>query len=169
MAASLNQRGYPLVTDDVCAIDVSGTPLVHPDGRLLKLWSQAIEALELGGRQGAHVRASLSKHFVEPTGVSNEPLEIGAIYVLTEANPTCERGIRRASLVECGTLLHRNAYRPTLIARLGQEALYFRGVAQIAASGCIFRLVRRQDFAELPGVVTELERHWKDTGLVASD
>jgi serine kinase of HPr protein (carbohydrate metabolism regulator) len=34
VAAALVQRGYPLVTDDVCAVSPSGTaaPVVHPDG-----------------------------------------------------------------------------------------------------------------------------------------
>ena len=35
MAAALAQRGFPLVTEDVCAIAAinSGTPVVHSDGR----------------------------------------------------------------------------------------------------------------------------------------
>ena len=45
LAAALAQRGYRLITDDFCTVTVTaaGTPVIHPDGRQLKLWAQAIE------------------------------------------------------------------------------------------------------------------------------
>lgn len=60
-------RGFPLVSEDVCVVTAtdSGTPPVHPDGRQLKLWAQSINKLDLGGRRGERVRASLEKFYVD--------------------------------------------------------------------------------------------------------
>ncbi len=63
LAAALAQRGYPLVTDDFCTLtaDGQGAPLVHPDGRQLKLWAQAIDRLDLAQQRGERVRAQPGK------------------------------------------------------------------------------------------------------------
>ena len=68
LAAALAQRGYPLVTDDFCTltVDGAGAPLVHPDGRQLKLWAQAIDRLDLAQQRGERVRDCLEKYYVEP-------------------------------------------------------------------------------------------------------
>lgn len=68
LAAALVQRGYRLITDDVCAITLSDAapPLVHPDGRQLKLWAQAIEKLELDEIRRDRIRGCLEKFYVEP-------------------------------------------------------------------------------------------------------
>jgi hypothetical protein len=67
LAAALAQRGYRLLTDDVAiTLDLDATPIVHPDGRQLKLWAQAIEKLELAGSRRNPVRRSLKKFYVEP-------------------------------------------------------------------------------------------------------
>ncbi len=95
LAAALAQRGYPLVTDDVCTITANGAgaPLVHPDGRQLKLWAQAIERLDLAQQRGERVRKSLEKFYVEPSDVFTEPLALGAVYALREARPPHQAGI----------------------------------------------------------------------------
>ena len=80
LAAALAQRGFPLVTDDLCAITLTAgaAPMVQPDGRHLKLWAQAIEKLDLAERRGAAVRNKLEKFFVEPAAALAEPLPLGA-------------------------------------------------------------------------------------------
>ena len=54
LAAALAQRGYPLVTDDVCTLSIgeAGAPVVYPDGRQLKFWAQAIRRRERTDRSG---------------------------------------------------------------------------------------------------------------------
>lgn len=167
LAAALAQRGYPLVTDDLCTLtlDGSGAPLVHPDGRQLKLWAQAIERLDLAQQRGERVRQSLEKFYVEPREVFTEPLALGAVYALREARPPHKPGIERPNVVDAALLLRRNAYRPLLVRRMDQKANYFHAATTIANVAGIFHLTRVLDFAKMPEVIAWLEAHWLDLRL----
>ncbi len=167
LAAALGERGYPLVTDDVCAITFGDTdsPVVHSDGRQLKLWAQAIEHLELQERRGARVRSRLEKFYVEPSDAFSETLPLGAVYALREARPPHAPGIDRPSAADAAMVLRRNAYRPLLVRRMQQRAQYFHAATAIANVAGIFHLTRPLDFAAMPTVIERLQRHWRETGL----
>jgi hypothetical protein len=167
LAAALAQRGYPLVTDDFCTLTIDGraAPLVHPDGRQLKLWAQAIDRLELTQNRGEPVRRSLEKFYVRPRQALAEPLALGAVYALREARPPHASGIDRPNVVDAALLLRRNAYRPLLVRRLGQRANYFHAATAIANAAGIFYLTRALDFAKMPEVIGSLERHWSELRL----
>lgn len=168
LAAALTQRGFPLMTDDVCAITVTdaGTPMVHPDGRQLKLWAQAIERLDLAGSRGDRVRSRLEKFYVAPDAAFTEPLPLGAIYALREARPPHAAGIERPNVVDAALVLRRNAYRPLLVNRMGQKENYFHAATTIANVAGIFHLTRTFNFAAMPEVVAGLQQHWLEIGLM---
>jgi hypothetical protein len=168
LAAALAQRGYPLVTDDFCTLTAEGpgAPLVHPDGRQLKLWAQAIDRLDLAQQRGERVRASLEKFYVEPSEVFTEPLPLGAVYVLREARPPHKPGVARPNVVDAALLLRRNAYRPLMVRRMDQKANYFRAATTIANVAGIFFLTRALDFAKMPDVIATLEAPWLDLRLM---
>lgn len=167
LAAALAQRGYSLITDDFCAVTVTdaGIPVVHPDGRQLKLWAQAINKLDLKNRSGARVRSRLEKFYVDPGETQSEALPLGALYALREALPPLAPGIERPNIVDAALTLRRMAYRPRLVMRMGQRANYFHAAAVIANSAGIYYLTRALDFAAMPDVIARLERHWLDIGL----
>jgi len=168
LAAALVQRGYPLVTDDVCAISVNGAAplMVHPDGCNLKLWANSIDKLALAEQRGERVRNRLEKFYVRPAEASRTPLPLGAVYVLREARPPHSPGIERPNVVDAALVLRRNAYRPLLVRRMEQKTTYFRAATTIANMAGIFHLNRALDFAVMPDVLGWLERHWRDTGLM---
>jgi hypothetical protein len=167
LAAALTQRGYPLITDDLCAITVTdaGTPMAHPDGRHLKLWAQAIEKLDLNENRGARVRSCLEKFYVEPEEVYSDALPLGTVYALREVQPPHAPGIERPNVVDAALAFRRNAYRPMLVSRMEQKAHYFQVAATVANKGGIFFLTRALDFTVMPEVVSWLEHHWADIGL----
>lgn len=168
LAAALAQRGYPLVTDDFCTLtaEAAGAPLVHPDGRQLKLWAQAIDRLDLAQQRGERVRQNLEKFYVEPSEVFTEPLPLGAVYALREARPPHKPGIERPNVVDAALLLRRNAYRPLLVRRMNQKATYFHAATTIANVAGIFYLTRALDFAKMADVIAMLDAHWLDLRLV---
>ena len=163
LAAALAHRGYPVVADDVCGLSLhDDVPTVHPDGRQLKLWTQAITRLELGQRQGTRVRRKFEKFFVQPHNVITDPLPLGALYILREARPPHAAGISQPNVVDATMLLRRNAYRPRLVRQFDQKASYFRAAACIADASGIYHLTRPLDFAVMPDVIAALESHWQD-------
>jgi hypothetical protein len=169
LAAALANRGYPVVADDVCGLSLHGdVPTVHPDGRQLKLWTQAITRLELAERRGERVRRKLEKFFVEPHEVSTEPLPLGALYFLREARPPHAAGISQPNVVDAALLLRRGAYRPLLVRKFAQRAAYFHAAARVANTAGIYHLTRALDFAAMPDVITWLGHHWQDIGLTES-
>jgi len=167
LAAALVQRGYPLVTDDFCVVSLGtdGRPMINPDGRLPKLWAQAITRLDLGDRQGRPVRGRLAKFYIEQTTApaQAEPLPAGPVYALREARGAHRPGIERPNVVDAALLLRQNAYRPRLIAKMDQGPLYFRVAAAVANSGGVFFLTRPMDFAAMAATIDRLERHWDQT------
>ena len=167
LAAALSRRGYRLITDDFCTVTVTaaGTPVVHPDGRQLKLWAQAIEKLDLEESRGERVRSKLEKFYVDPGEAHLEALPLGAVYALREARPPLAPGIERPNVANAALLLRRNAYRPRLVTHLNQKVLYFHAAATIANKAGIFHLNRKLDFAAMPEVILSLERHWREIGL----
>lgn len=167
LAAALAQRGYPLMTDDVCAIAVTGNglPMVHPDGRQLKLWANSIEQLDLAERRGERVRHRLEKFFVEPHAAFSEALPLGAVYALREARPPFAAGIERPNVVDAALILRRSAYRPMIVTRMDQRANYFHAATAIANVAGVFHLTRALAFANMPTVLGWLEQHWLESGL----
>lgn len=163
LAAALVAAGHELLADDFCGISIAagGVPFVYPDGRQLKLWENAIARLSLDDRRRAPVRARLRKYYVEPHAAIAEALPIAAVYMLREARPPHVPGIAPANLVDGALMIQRNAYRPAMIARMGQAALYFQGATAIARHAGVFTLTREMDFAGLAAVVEGLETHWR--------
>ena len=169
LAAALAHRGYPVVADDVCGLSLhDDVPTVHPDGRQLKLWTQAITRLELGQRQGTRVRRKFEKFFVQPHNVITDPLPLGALYILREARPPHAAGISQPNVVDATMLLRRNAYRPRLVRQFDQKASYFRAAACIADTSGIYHLTRPMDFSVMPNVIAALEDHWQRLGMSES-
>jgi HPr Serine kinase C-terminal domain len=168
LAAALTQRGYPLITDDLCVITVTGTgaPMAHPDGRQLKLWAQTIEELDLKENRGVRVRGCLEKFYVKPGEAYTDTLPLGTVYVLREAQPPHMPGIERPNVVDAARVFWRNAYHPMLVSRMGQKAHYFQASTTVADKAGIFLLTRALDFSAMPEVVSWLERHWWDIGLM---
>ncbi len=171
MAAALGPLGYPLISDDLCSttIQEDGQPVVQPDGRLLKLWSHALDRLEMNEARADPVRHRLEKFYVEPKQYFAAPAPVAAIYALREARPPDSPGIIPLALADTAICLRRNAYRPFLVRRMGQKAIYFHGIAAICDKAKVFDLVRPLDFEKMPEVIQWLEASWRDLGLLEAE
>ena len=170
LAGALWQRGYPLISDDLSVLSLleNGSVHVYSDGRRLKLWSQAIVALSLQEWQGAPVRQALRKFYLTPDGCTGSPVEVGAVYTLMEARPPLQTGIWPANFVAAAQIALRSAYRPRLVGKMGQSAMYLAAGAALANSAKVANLVRPLRFEAMDETIAGLERHWHEMGLVDS-
>ena len=160
LAAALAQRGYPLVTDDFCTLtaDGAGAPLVHPDGRQLKLWAQAIERLDLAQQRGERVRAKpgeilrrAERGFHRAAGARRGLCVARGAAAARAGDRTAERGRR-------GAVAAAQRLSALLVRRMDQKANYFHAATTIANVAGIFHLTRALDFAKMPDVIASLER-----------
>ena len=169
LAASLNQLGYPFVSDDVCGVEFhSGAPVVLPDGGMLKLWSDIIARFGIPERRGRAIRQHLEKYYVEPqiTAIDRD-LVIAAVYVLRQVGPHAPApGVTRLGRADASVLLRRNAYRPTLIRETAREAAYFGWSSALQKHSSICALTRPFELAAMPRVIGWLEDHWRTLGLL---
>jgi hypothetical protein len=165
LAAALGRRGYPMICDDLCAIDPAapGGPRALADAATLKLWALAIQSLDL--EAGSPLRAGLRKHHVLPPGGAITAAPVRAIYVLREARPTTPAGMGRANVVDQAILVRRSAFRSMVMRALGQKAAYFAVTARLAAAAGVFTFTRPFGFEQMDGVLDELEGHWAEIGL----
>lgn len=166
LAVALGQRGYPLVADDICALDFEAAdpPRVWPDGGRQQLWSEAIDGLGLA-RQSP-VRSTLQKYYVEPAERVDQPAPMGALYVLRDARPPHAPGIERPNIVDAALLVRGSAYRPRLIDPRGQAGDYFSAAADIGRAAGVFHLTRCLELAQMDEVVGWLLAHWTQLGLL---
>lgn len=168
LAAALNRRGYPCVSDDVCGIDFSsGAPVVLSDGRMLKLWSDTVSHLEMSERQGPAIRSHLSKYYIEPESTAlDRRLAVAAVYVLRVAGPERKAGVSRLGNADAAVLLRRNAYRPSVIKKIGLEGAYLGWSSGLQRHAGVFSLTRPFDLAAMSDVIGWLEDHWRALGIL---
>jgi len=167
IAAALGRRGYPLLSDHLCTIDLrnTNTPFVEPDQHRLALWGDAIRHFELADRKGFALRPILDKFYIEPDLMCSESLQLGAVYTLRETRPPVCDGIERPNLIDTTLLLYQSAYHPQMVIALRHQSLYFLSAAKIAAAAGGFYLSRPRDFTSLDTVIGWLEEHWRAIGL----
>jgi hypothetical protein len=167
LAAALSMRGFPLLSDDVCAIgfDGGGNPYVQTDSRQLKLADDAIASFGLDRRRGPAVLKNMAKYYVEPAvGTDAAELPIGRIYILRRREVS-QSGIDTPVSAEVLRLLQRNAYRPGIVKRTGQAPRYFAAAAKIVRKAGVYGLTAPRDLARVPETLDLLQRHWTKNGL----
>jgi hypothetical protein len=165
LAAALGLRGYRMICDDLCAIDLAppGGPRALADATSLKLWAQATGRLDL--EAGLPVRAALQKHHVAPPAGRIAAAPLRAIYFLQEARPPDAAGIARPNVVDLALLVRRSAFRPNVVRALDQRAVYFAAAAQLASAAGVFTFNRKLGFELMDGGLDMLEAHWTEIGL----
>lgn len=144
LVASLMREGYPLITDDVCAIrfDNEENPLVQPGYPQVKLWTDAI--LRLGDQPENHrkLREQIEKYGLQAGAFFvNKEVRAGKVFILSTKNAG-EHSLEEIKGVEKFTALRNNTYRFQFIDGLGITSEHFRLSGLLAGHCRIFRLVR---------------------------
>jgi len=170
LAASLTNRGLRVVSDDLSRIefDANGRPIVFPDGRMLKLWNDSLEYLSLSDSRDEAVRTGVPKFFVHAQERhSNEALQVGAVYILSEAAESSGTTIIKPDLIRSIRLLRDNAYGRSLLGEMNMEERFFRNTVRMLSCVDVFCLVRPLAFSATELAVDALRAHWIEAGLVS--
>lgn len=161
MAAALQQRGHKVLSDDLCALEISSSGVtMHSDGRKLKLWDEVIDSFGIDDRKGERVQQGFDKFFVE-AGIDFEAhAPVRAVFELIKASGGSSPRVVKVAAAEAAALVRRNAYRPFLVEKLNDEALYFEAAACLLRCSTVCRLERAHRFDQIGEVIDALQRHW---------
>lgn len=89
LAATLYQRGYQLLADDICAVHLNpnGAPIVAPGYPRLKLWADTLAHFGMSPDGLQRIRPELEKYYIPiDDAFCYHPQPLAAVYVLAVAN-----------------------------------------------------------------------------------
>ena len=142
LACAFHRKGYPVLTDDLCAISTGGSLLVAPGNPFLMLWADAIQGLEFGLDRPAlrPARPNIEKYVLPlRDGFATEAAPLHAVYILEPSNsllqgPTPIKGLAKIEA------LTRNTYRPRFVEQMSHEGNYLRQIAEVASRARVGRI-----------------------------
>lgn len=127
LAGAFCERGYPVLTDDICALSsVAGeVPMILPGFAQIKLWADAARKLKKDPSSLQRIRNNLEKYRLPVHDAFHaDPVPLDRIYVLSSSNfdrfeidPIC-------GLDKLKTLL-KNTYRFRFSEGLGKKLQHF--------------------------------------------
>jgi hypothetical protein len=158
VAAAFHQKGYPVLADELCAIDTRGAPHVFCGAPALLLWADGLRSLGLESSQLRPVRPQFTK-FVFPLGdaFATEPVPLRAIYILEVANAgiSAPKAVKGMEKIE---VLAHNGYRPHFVAQMALEGSLLQPLATVARTVPVARVDRPRGSFPVSELVDLLER-----------
>lgn len=143
LAAAFVHRGYPLVSDDVIAVSISGDgiPFVTPSYPQQKLWQRSLDGLGMEANRYEPLYQRIHK-FAVPVAerFHTEPLPLGGIFELIRTEQ--ETNIRRLQGLQRLPVFRFHTYRGMLVPLLNLERWHFAMTADIANRTDVYRVLR---------------------------
>lgn len=168
LAGALVEAGATFLADDVCAIEQTGDHArVRADGRCLRLYRDSIERVGLNASVGQRVRQRLDKFHVgidQPGRSATDTAQLGAIFILGNANASSPAGITRmAPLMAAQALLHET-YRRRLALAYSSQGSLATVVATLLSHIPVYHFRRPRDFDVLDESVAMVHAFWAEHG-----
>ena len=163
LAAALCAVGCEMGGDDLCRIDLDGSPLVHPDGRMFKLEDGPITSLGWQATRGPRVRRRIEKYYVAPPAATESPVPLAGIYLLNW-NEVQSPSLSRLNTVDACQEMLRQSYRRNIALSLIGGQQFAQWTAQLVGRIGVWRLSRPNDLGRLGESVALLEAHWEAGG-----
>ena len=147
LAASLQERGHRLLTDDVLAVD-EDTTTVAPAFPQIKLHADSAAAVGLSPSSLAVLHRDLRKRAVRcPTRFDDRPRQLAAVFVLADGDDLrCQRLSGREAFFG----LFREMYALRFLGTEGITPAGFRRCEAIARTVPVIQFVRPRDLSRLP-------------------
>jgi len=161
LAAAFHDKGYRVLTDDVCAIrfDEDGAPRIVPGFPGLKLWKDAAEKLGKSVDGLARVSNDIEKYRVgAEEGYSKTAATLANVYILeSHEEPTVEL-VRLDSFAKLDALI-RNTYRYRFVSGQQMRTLHFQQCTAVANKVAVFKVLRPKEGFKLAELMTAIERN----------
>ena len=159
LAATLVDRGYRMLADDVTGVVIEGgRPVALSAFPAVRLWADAVESLEWRGRAGARVRDDLEKYITPVERFRSLPLPVRAVFTLGSHN----RDTIEFEAAPPGTAvdaLLRYTYRKRFMRAMEHGLEHFGAVTALARGTPLFRVTRPM-WPFLPAALADaIERH----------
>ncbi len=167
LAGAMYQRGYRLLSDDVCVVRTeTGLPMVSPAYPTLHLWADMLDQLD-GNHSCQRVRAGLEKYRL-PTGerFATEAVRLVAVYELTTTN-TDELSLSRLDDGDRLAVLVTHTYRSRFLDGLGLRGSHFMQASRVAHEVRVSRVRRPQEPVKLDALVELIESDLQSFGEVS--
>jgi len=165
LAAFLQDRGYPLLGDDICPVHVAPElgAIALPGFARFKLWADALETLGIKVDGFPRVRKELDKYeVVADHRVLEQYLPLRRLYLLCEARDGDPEGIEAIEGPDRLSVLLRNTYRFRYLKGLDLKNGHFKLCVNVLSSVSMFRLQRPWEISRLRETADWLEAHWQD-------
>lgn len=157
MAAALVQRGWHLLADDLCRVDVAEGCTAWSAPAPLRLWEDAAAALDLHQTAIGHDPFRPDKLLcVGPAAAEQAgPVPVRAIVLLRWGGSVALGQESGADAVRA--VLTATAYRPAFLDALNGWAAQFAAAAQIVRQVPVLTLRRPRDFARIADAAEQIE------------
>jgi hypothetical protein len=161
LATALMRNGHPLLSDDLCAVDLSGeTPHIYTAFPRIKLTADTAAHFQLGVPNfRAPVASGGKSHFCfeEASADAHLPVPLSGVISLA-VSPSPQLSIERLSTMQSIHFVRRQVHRAFLGSALGYHEAIFRSVCDLTRRTPVFSLRRPLDLARLPESVAAVER-----------
>lgn len=162
-AAAFYFEGYPIVADDVLALDIdsAGFPTVNPGFPQLKLWPEAASSLGDAVETLPRLHPDFEKRARQvDRGFSSSPLPLKRIYVLADGDL---HQINTLHPQEAFIELVRHSYAVRLLETTGASSRHFNQCSRLIDSLGVRRLSRPASLGRLTELVRIVEKDLSDS------
>jgi hypothetical protein len=165
VAAWFHDRGYRVVSDDVCVIgfDESQQPYAAPGLPRLRLWAEALALMGRGtaGFARSYIGEEDEKYDVpiNPELAARSHVPLAAIYLL-ERGP--EFSIVPLHGVEAADAVFANTYRGEYLAKTSGQKQHWESAVRLVRGTPVFRAIRRWDLTALEEQCSRLLHHARE-------
>ncbi|MCG2784733.1 MAG: hypothetical protein L6461_06470 [Anaerolineae bacterium] len=163
LAVGLNQKGWPLLCDDKCAIiQQENQVLALPAFPQVKLWRDAIEQLSFRAEAREKLPEVEKYNLSLDSGFQKHPLPLRAIYLL---HPTETENITFETLQGMAKFqaIKQYNYGNYYLKGLGLQAAHFHLISLIASRVPVIRIRRPRQVNQLEALIDKLDVIFRDT------
>lgn len=163
IAGGFHKRGYPLLSDDICAVTAKNglVPHIIPGFPRLKLWADALKKLEKDRKGLNRVRLDqdFEKYFLPFDNACDRPTPVRSVFILETTN-TDEFEIVPLKGGDKIDPIINNTYRPRFLEGLGGKKEHFKQCAAVAARAAVIRITRPKKGFRLDELMDLVKRNW---------